>query len=879
MHTGLSWKRFRRRLRYWLNHNERNRLLWEEMEFHVESMVEELTVQGMPEAEARAAALRKFGNPTRTSEEARSTWIARWMSDLAQDLRHTFRGMRRDAGFTAFTILIAGLGIGASSTVFSVINAILLRPLPFRDPARLVWISNGDDWTATQAEHYSDLRELNRSFSDLAGWCAFYFPGDHQLTGAGEPERLTGVPVTANLFAVLGVEPAIGRSFTKEESEGRYSAPPAMLLSYSFWQRRLDSDPGVVGRTLNLNNRRLTIVGVMPASLDFASIFAPGTPVDIFIPWPLHDKTKPMGNTMKVIGRLKPGATMEGARAELALLGKQLESQHPERNYIQPLLMPLAKRVSGRVVPALFVLACAVGVVMLIVCANLSNLQLARLGARQKEMAMRAAIGAGRSRLLRQMLTETVALSCCGAVVGLILAMAGARELAHLRAFNLPLLESVRIDGSALAFTLLAAVGSGVLFGLLPALRVSALSPGEELQDASRGSSGGRRHAWIRDGLVVSELAFACVLLVGAGLLIRSFLRVLDVNLGFQPERAGALRVDPSFRISSAAQQNSFIDDVLHRARSVPGVAAAGITDMLPLRDDRSWAVSGVGQIYEKGHLPEAFIRVVSDGYFGAAGIPLRLGREFTERDRSSSERVVVVNETMARTLWPGQNPVGQMITTDRGRRVVGVVADVRHTAPETAGGLEMYLPMRQTGDYATMQLVVRTVLPPERLAADLRNALRPVDRNLPVTEFQTFQDLVDRAVSPRRFLVLLLAGFSAFALVLASLGIYAVTSFSVSQRTQEMGIRMALGASPRELQRRIVLRTLGLAALGLALGMSAARALSSALGSLLFGVTSGDPATFAAMGTLLTIVAAVAGHVPAWRASRIDPMIALRSN
>ena len=421
-------------------------------------MAQDLAAQGMSEPDARAAARRKFGNMTQKSEEARSTWIARWMSDLAQDLRHSFRGMRRDAGFTAFTILIAGLGIGASSTVFSVVNALLLRPLPFRDPGRLVWITNGDDFTSTQAEHYSDLRELNRSFSDLAGF-AGYGVGDKQLTGTGEPERLTSVPVTGNFFAVLGVQPAIGRSFTTEECQGKYSAPPAMLLSYGFWRRRFASDPNVVGRKLTLNNRPATVVGVLPASFDFGSVFAPGTPVDIFVPWPLTDKTKPHGNTMKIIGRLKPGATVQGAQAEFTMLGKQLESRHPERNPIAPTLVPLAQHVSGRVSPALFVLACAVGVVMLIVCANLSNLQLARLGARQKEMAMRAALGAGRSRLLRQMLTESVALSCCGAVLGLVLAVAGTRELAHLHAFNLPLLESVRIDGSALLFTLLAAVG------------------------------------------------------------------------------------------------------------------------------------------------------------------------------------------------------------------------------------------------------------------------------------------------------------------------------------------------------------------------------------------------------------------------------------
>jgi len=863
-----------------MDRSDRNRLLREEMEFHVESMAEDLVAEGISEKEARAAARRRFGNMTQKSEEARSTWIARWMSDLTQDLRQSFRGMRRDAGFTAFTILIAGLGIGASSTVFSVVNALLIRPLPFRDPGRLVFITNGNQFTTTQTEHYADLRELNRSFSDLAGWDAFYRAGDSQLTGIGDSERLTSVPVTGNFFTLLGVQPAIGRSFTTEECQGRYSAPPAMLLSYNFWRRRFASDPSVVGRKLVLNNQPATVVGVLPASFDFASVFAPGTPVDIFVPWPLNDKTKPQGNTMKVVGRLKPGATVSSAQAELTLLGKQLTSQHPERNPVTPWLTPLAQHVSGGMKPTLFVLACAVGVVMLIVCANLSSLQLARSATRQKEMALRAALGAGRFRLLRQMLTESVALSCCGAVLGLALAVAGTRELAHLQAFNLPLLASVRIDGSALVFTLLAAVGSGMLFGLLPALRVSALSLREGMQDGGRGSSGGKRHAWVRDGLVVSELAFACILLVGAGLLIRSFLRVLDVNLGFQPERAAALRIDPSFRIASFAQQNAFVDDVLNRARAVPGIVAAGITDVLPLRDDRSWSVGAVGQVYGKSHPPpEPFIRVVSDGYFEAAGIPLRSGRTFTTSDRASSERVVVVNETLARTLWPGQNPLGQMVTTDKGRRVVGVVADVRHEALEKLGGSEMYLPMRQTGDYGAMQLVVRTALPPDGLAAGIRTALRPVDPNLPVREFVTFQDLVDRAVSPRRFLVLLLAGFAAFALILASLGIYAVISFSVSQRVQEIGIRMALGASATDLQRRIVLRTLGLAALGLALGMAGSRVLSSALGSLLFGITTGDPVTFMEVGALLIAVAAIAGYIPAWKASRIDPMVALRSN
>jgi predicted permease len=399
------------------------------------------------------------------------------------------------------------------------------------------------------------------------------------------------------------------------------------------------------------------------------------------------------------------------------------------------------------------------------------------------------------------------------------------------------------------------------------------------LKDASRGSSGGRRSAWVRNGLVVSEIAFACTLLVGAGLLMRSFLSVLNVDPGFQPEGVAALRVNPSFQLPGLARQNSYMDEVLQRTRALPGMRAAGLTDALPLRDDRAWQVSGKGQVYPKDRHPEAYVRVVSEGYFESAGIRLQAGRGFTERDRTSSEPVVIVNETLARTLWPGQDAVGQVMTQDGGRRVVGVVADVRHEALEKAGGSEMYLPMRQTADYSAMNLVVRTVLPPERLAAAVRAALRPIDPNLPVREFTTLQELVDKAVSPRRFLVVLLAGFAGFALLLASLGIYAVISYSVNQRVQEIGIRMALGASATNLQNRILLNTLGLAALGLALGMAASRALSSVLGSLLFGVTYGDPITFLGMGTLLIAVAAVAGYVPARRASRIDPMVALRAS
>jgi predicted permease len=850
----------------------------DEIQFHLDQQISEYVAAGMDREEARQAAMRSFGNRALLKERTMETWGWGTLDQLGQDLRHGFRGMRRDVGSTVLAILIAGVGIGSASTVFSVANALLLRPLPFRDPGRLVWISNGENYS-TQAEHYSDLQKENQSFSDLAGWSGFYRVGDKKLTGIGEPERLTSVPVTENFFALLGVEPAMGRSFTSEECRGKYSAPPAILLSHSFWRRRFASDPKVIGRKLVLDNEPVMVVGVLPASFDFASVFAPGTPIDGFIPWPLSDKTKPAGNTMAIVGRLKPGITVHSAQAEFTVLAKQLESQHPELNSIDPKLVSLEQHVSGQARPALLVLMCAVGLVMLIVCANLSHLQMARMETRQKEMALRSALGAGRFRLLRQMLTESVTLSCCGAALGLLLAVAGTRELAHLNAFNVPLLESVRVDGSTLAFTLLAAVASGVLFGLAPALQVSTYKLRQGLQDAGRESSGSSRHGWFRDGLVVSEFALACVLLVGAALLIQSFLRVLDVNLGFQPERAAALRIDPSFKVSSLAQQNSFIDDVLHRTRSVPGIVAAGITDVLPLGGDRGWQVSGKGQVYEKGRHPEAFVRVVSDGYFEALGVPLKSGREFTGSDRASREPVVVVNETLARTLWPGQDPIGQIMTQDGGRRVVGVVADVHHGGPERLGGSEMYLPMRQTTDYPEMELVVRTALPPDSLAAGIRTALRPIDPNLPVGTFQTLQDLVDKVVSPRRFLVMLLAGFAGFALLLASLGIYALISYSVNQRTREIGIRMALGASERLVEREVLKETLRLALTGVAIGALASFALNKWIESLLFGTTPTDPVAFSGVILLLCAAALVAGYVPARRASHVDPMIALRSN
>jgi predicted permease len=802
------------------------------------------------------------------------------LDSIRQDLRYTYRTLRRDKGFTLFAVLIVGLGIGASATVFSVVDALLLRPLPFREPERLVWIINHDtgglSGATTQVDHLIDLREHNQSFADVAGYFAFYGVGDNLLSGNGEAERLSGVPVSENFFPLLGVEPQLGRLFNHDEC--KWNGPKAVLLSYGLWKRRFGADPGLVGRTLTLNNEAVTVTGVLPPSFDMASVFAPGSHFDLYFPFPLSKETNRWGNTMAIVARLKPGVPVSRAQAEVKILASQFTRAHPERNDFEGRAMPLAEHVSGRIRPALLVLSFAVGVVMLIVCANLSNLLLARTATRQKEIAIRTALGAARWRLIRQMLTEGVCLSLCGAVLGVLLAVAGTQILAHLDMLSIPLLVNVRTDATVLGFCLAAAMLTGVVFGLAPALHLPANALHDALKDTARGSTAGRSRNWIRSALVVSEIAFACVLLVSAGLLVRSFLRVLEVNLGFQPD-AATVRVDPDSRYSTQAQQNAYFGEVLRRARETPGIHAAGLTDALPLGRNRAWGSPAKGVVYPPGKFPNAFVRIVSDGYFQSMGIPLIAGRDISERDTPTTEPVIAINQTMARTLWPGQKAVGQIMLACGERRVVGIVGDVRHLALEQGSGMEMYLPIRQCQDFSSVDLVVRSSLPPGALASSVRAALRPIVPDLPGKDFRPVQQLVDKAVSPRRFVVLLLGGFALFALLLASLGIYGVVSYGVNQRTQEIGIRMALGASASKLQAGIIVQTLALAAVGMLIGAVASRLLSGTMGGLLYEVTASDPLTFLAMPAVLTLVAAIAGYLPARRASRIDPSIALRAD
>ena len=802
---------------------------------------------------------------------------------LRQDVKYTLRTLRRDAGFFLVAVLIIALGIGANTAIFSVVNGLLFRPLPFQGSDRLVWIANesrgpvaGLSSLTSRVSTFLHWQKENRTFEELAAYFAFFDYGSYTMTGAGEPERLVGMGVSQNLLSFLGVQPGLGRNFTVEESQD--NVPLAIILTYGLWQRRFGSDPNVIGRQITMNDRPASIVGVLPANFDMSAIFVPGSRIDMLTPFPLTKATDRYGNTLAVIGRLKPGATLQQAQAEFEVLNENLRRAEPERWSFGARLTSLREHLTGRFRRSLLILLCAVGGVLLIACTNLSNLLLARGAARRKEVAIRSALGASRSRLVRQMLTESLILSMSGAIVGVGVAWLAVRYVASMQSVDMPLLRTVTVDGSALLFTGLIAIVTGLLFGMVPAFQASGVNESESLKDAGRGMSGSRRAGWTQSALVVSEVAVACVLLVGAGLFIRSFLRVLDVDLGFRAERATAWRISAGSQRNGVKAQAPFYDRLVQSVGEIPGVTSVGVTDALPLSRDRSWGIFAKGVTYPRGQGPLGHPRIIDWRYLKTMAIPFRSGRDFTERDTLDSEKVIIINEKAAQRLWPGQNPIGQIVEFNGARRVVGVVANVRHLALEQEGGLEAYIPVADVGSN-TVDLVVRSTLPPEALVPNVRRALHSVDPTLATEEFQHLSELVDRAVSPRKFMTLLLGGFAFGALVLAIIGIYGVVSYSVTQRTQEIGIRMALGASPGQVQRRIVVDTVMLVSLGLLLGVAASLALTRMAASLLYQLEPTDPVAFGGTAVVLLLAAAIAGYLPALRASRVDPMSVLRAS
>jgi len=797
-------------------------------------------------------------------------------------------------GFTVVAVLILGLGIGANVAVFSVVNTILLRPLPFPESQQLVWIAPppekcGLSCATYSADAYEEFKAQTRSYQDVTGYMAFSSPDNYRLTGRGDPQPATGMEVIGNFFEVLGVQPAMGRLFTAEEM--RQGSHKVALLEYPYWKRQFAGDPAIVGKEIDLNGQPVTVVGVLPASFDFGAVFSPGSKVDLIVPEILDDE-RMWGNIVTMMGRLKPGVTLGQAQAEATMVVPKLcwNIKYPRScgDYVNKLGVSMEVRtlkdyVSVRLRRSLIVLWSAVGMILLIACVNLSNLLLARAAARGKEFAMRSALGASRGRLVRQLLTESLILSAAGAVLGLALAWGLVLWLAHQGSLALPLLSTLHIDGEALGWTVLIAFVAALLFGLFPGLRMASGNLQEALKDSGHGASAGRKHERVRSGLVIAEVALACLLLVGAGLLLRSFLKVLEIDLGFQPEHAASIKVEydggAPTDAARALKRRAIFQQIVTRVSVLPGVEAAGFADFLPLGRNRAWGTPvPKGKTFPEGSLPGPLVYVISPGYMQAMGMRLH-GRDFTWDDGPTSERVVLINASAARIYWPGEDAVGRILMASGGEcRVVGVVDDIHADNVEGDPGSQIYYPITQQ-DPDDAQLVIRTSLPPGALAGSVLHALRELNPNQPAAEFRPLRTVVARANSPRQFFMLLVGIFAGLGLLLASLGIYGVIAYSVTQRTQEIGIRMALGASRGRVQRGVLGKTLGLVLVGMVVGTLGSLVATRMITSLLFGTEPTDPLTYVGMVLLLMVVALVAGYLPARRASRINPMIALRTN
>jgi predicted permease len=806
---------------------------------------------------------------------------------LFEDAAYALRVVARAPAFSLFTACTVALGVGAATTVFSVLRPLVISPLPFEDPDALVWIENRPEpgesslsAVTSRTANLHDFRERSRSFDGLTGYNAFFDQSAYTLTGAGEPERLMGAGVAHDFLDVLGVEPLLGRSFTTEE--GRIGGPRAVILSHGFWIRRFGGDARVVGRSLTLNERPYEVVGVLPPTFDFSSLFTPGTRVDFLMPFPVLSAVEGyfQGNVLFMIGRLLPGVDARAAQAELDGLVAAILEEEPGRWELGAVVTPLAQHVSGPFRPALLLLAAAAGTLLLIVCVNVSNLILARSPARAREVAVRKAFGAPRARLVRQLLFEALWVSAAGAAVGSALAWGATRAVAR-AGVRIPLLDGVNVDGGALLFASAVAVVTGLGVGILPALQVREGGESSALRSAVRGGGGGRGAHRLRETLVFAEVALACVLLVVGGLLVKSFRSVLAVELGFDPAGAVAWQLSDGRPFEALDERAAFYADLSERVAAAPGVEGAGLIDGLPLGRNRSWGFSVVGVPEDEDTDDEIFPRVIDPGYLAAMRIELLAGRNVSRADARSSPRVVLMNESGARRAFGTADAVGRRIRiwTPEDWEVVGIVADVRDVSPEMAAGIQVYFPITQMPDYQTLDLVVRSRLPTEALARTVATTLGEVDRSIPTGDYWTLESTVDRALSARRFTLGVLGAFGGAALLLAGLGIYGVLAQAVAERRPEIGIRMALGATARGIVWAVIGRALLLAAAGTLAGALLSLASARLLESLLFGVNASDPWTFAGMAAMLLGVAGLAAAVPALRAARTSTVAALRAD
>jgi putative ABC transport system permease protein len=868
-----------------------------ELRFHMETYADDLVRSGVAREEALRRARLEFGGIENAKEECREARGVHFAETLLQDLRYGARTMLRSPGFAVTAVLALALGIGANTAIFSVVNAVLLRPLPYDQAERLiqVWHSPpqrsfpGMPTFTVSPANFLDWRKQNHSFEGMAA----YGFGRYTLTGSGHPEAIRMVAATVGLFSILHAQPLLGRGFLAGEDEpGREHE---VVLSYGFWHSYFAGNPDVVGKTIQLNGQAFTVIGVLRPEFDFPISSDPDSRTQMWKPlaWTDQERAIRGDHNYAVIARLKDGVTLRQAQAELDAISNRLAQDYPDDNRgWGAIAIPLRDDVVGDVRPVLLILLGAVTLVLLIACANVANLVLARALSRRKEVAVRTALGATRRRLSQQVISETLLLACAGGALGLVFAHYSLILMVKFLAQWLPRSGEIALDGWVLAFTLGISLLTGFAAGLLPALHMAKSDLNQALKQGSGRTAADSSGSRMRDLLVVSEVALSLMLLIGAGLLIRSLWVLHNVNPGFDAHDVVTMNISiPTNKFTGPAQQISYFARVLDRVRNLPGVQSAGVIDSLPLSEDGSHqpiALEG-RPAAAMADLPEVEVRLISPGYMDAMHIPLLSGRELDDSDVAGRVSAVLISESMAKFFWPKEDPIGKRLTLyffpELTRVVVGVVADVKISAlNETQPQATLYSPLAQIStarDEAWrsfgMKLAVRTNAAPLSVAPAIAGAVRKIDADVPLLNIRAMDDSVSASLSRARFTMLLLGAFAGLALLLAVLGIYSVMSYAVSRRTNEIGIRVALGASRGDVLVLIVRQALLLALVGSVIGIVGALSLSRLMASQLYGVRPTDPVTFVAVAALLMIVSLAASYIPARRAMRVDPMIALR--
>jgi predicted permease len=890
MNPRRKWDIVRMRLRSVFRRKRVEEDLDKELRFHLAQQMEENLAAGMPAAQAHRAAHRKLGGITQIQEECRDMRRTDYIETFWRDLRYALRMLGKSPGFTVVIVLTLALSIGANSAIFSVIDGVLLRPLPYPEANRIVRVffhsANFPKFPLNPFD-FRDFRARNRSFESLAGFTR----ADLQLSGTGQPERYTAFRVTAGYFHLLGLRPALGREFNSDDEIVGHGHQ--VLLSDRLWRKRFAADRTVIGRKITLDSQPFTIAGVMPPGTEhpgnaFQEV-AHGETVDLWWPFTFRGNPAQRGSHyLEGIGRLKQGVTPAQAQAEVNTLIAQLAREYPDAlEGWHALVVPLYREIVGSSERLLLVLLGAVGLVLLIACANAANLLLARATSRQREIAVRAALGAGRPRLVRQMLAESLLVALIGGTVAVAIAITGVRSLVSLLPAGFPRADTIHINAAMFGFTLLVSLATGILFGLAPALQATRTDLQQNLRDGGRGSTSSGRSQRLRSVLVVGEVGLACILLIGAGLMLRSFVNLLRADPGFRPEHLLTASLSLPDDTYKPMEMLRFYERLLASLNSAAGIRSAAAGTDVPWTgyDANMSGFTIKGQKPPAHELYHARYHVASPEYFRTMGIPLVRGRYFTAGDDTKSPLKLIVNQSMARRYWPNDDPLGQRITFDDHPKeadwmtIVGIVGDVKDKPNSPAAEMALWWPLGQTPvDISNMSVAMRGSSNPALLANDLRQAVRQLDPTLAVANIRPMDEIADANISTPRFALFLVALFAGLALTLAAIGIYGVISYAVSQRTHEFGLRMALGAQPGDVRRLVLRQGVKLALVGVALGLVGALALGRVLWSLLYQVSSADPVTFTSVSALAIAVAALACYLPARRATAVDPANALRS-